>query len=145
MEPVGELRSADGRWAAVVYIKAGDTFDIRLFSVDENTNAWVEVAGQNASEFATQRAAIAQARARFPQLDEASYRIRVADETVESSVTSSRRMALAALGGTLLVVGLALLYFSQLWPGIAVVFVGCICLGWSIGGFGSAGYGGSNS
>lgn len=145
MEPVGELRSADGRWVAVVYIKASDTFDIRLFGLDDGTHAWVEVAGQNPGDIASQRAAIAEARRRFSQLRDASYRILAAEEAVESSERSGRRGGLALLGAIGIVSGLGLLRFGLVLPGMAVLFVGCVGLGWSIGGFGGGGYGGSNS
>ncbi len=41
--------------------------------------------------------------------------------------------------------GVALLVFREVWPGTVVLLVGCLGLGWSIGGYGGGGYGASDS
>lgn len=49
------------------------------------------------------------------------------------------------LGVTGLAVGLLLLARRQLVVGTIVLSIGCLSLGWSIGGFGGGGYGASDS
>ncbi len=52
----------------------------------------------------------------------------------------SALFGLAAAAG-----GVALLVIRELGPGMLVLSVGCLGLGWSIGGYGGGGYGASDS
>jgi hypothetical protein len=145
MEPVGELRSADGVWAAVFYAKAEGTFDFRLFELGADNASWVEVAGQSDSAFVTQKEAISVARARYPQLAGVSYRIKPPDESPESTQSVRIRGRFLLFAAVAIVAGVSLLVLGTFWAGIALLSIGCLSLGWSIGGYGGVGYGGSNS
>lgn len=143
MEPLGELRTEDGLWAAVVYANADGVFDFRLFQLSADKAGWVMVEGQAEKSFGTQKAAISAARACYPQLAKAPYRIEPSEDPPESPQSLRGRFML--FGGVALVAGVSFLVVENFWAGLVALTIGCLLFGWSIGGHGGGGYGGSNS
>lgn len=145
MLSLGELRSPDGLWTAIIYLRTTGTYGFRLWQCDAQTQTWVEAAGQTESVFASEKAAISDATTRHPQFAGQTYRPSPQEEPPESPEALRARGRHAMLSALGLAIGIALLYFRYLWPGLVFLSLGCLGLGWSIGGYGSAGYGGSNS
>lgn len=64
---------------------------------------------------------------------------------MEDETQNGRRGVFAGFGAIAALTGAALLYFGALPMGIVMLTLGCIGLGWAIGGYGGSGYGGSDS
>lgn len=145
MLSIGELKSSDGLWAAIIYLRTTGTYGFRLWQLDPKTQAWVEVAGQVEPILTSEAAAISETTARHPQFLGQDYRRLSQEEPPESPEALRNRGRHALLGAASLAIGIAFLCFGHLWPGLGFLTLGCLGLGWSIGGYGSVGYGGSNS
>lgn len=141
----GSLRSQDSHWKAELYVRANGTYGFRVSRLVAHEHTWVAVPSVSESVLASEGDAIAQAALQFPQLDPTTFAYFERPADSEDAPGSSRRALLAGFGAVGVVTGVGLLYSRALTMGTIILTLGCLGLGWSIGGFGGTGYGGSDS
>ena len=141
MQTLGELRTADGHWLALVLARSGGTFDFRVFRLDAQAASWVEEPGQAANALATETEALSEVTTRFPQFVGQSYRQHPLEDPPETPEAVPARGRQALLSAVALAIGIAFLYLHHFWPGVVFLSVGCLGLGWSIGGYDGGSYG----
>lgn len=145
MPSIGEIRSGDGLWLAVIHDLPDGRFVFRVYRLDQQTRRWVEVPDQPARTFATEQEAIAQVGTDCPALSGQPYQPPSADAPAETAEELRARGRQALFGAIALAIGIAFLVYHHLWPGMVFLTLGCAGLGWSIGGYDGGGYGASNS